>query len=252
MTKFILLAARRSGTTLAIDCLNSHSQVECVKRAFGLERKIKNPTLDRHSGEFYLYRTRNLYNRIRYYAKRYDLIDSFLCDDIFSPREHIPAVGFRLIHEMSQMYPQIADWAKNNDVKVIHLVRENVLKTHLSAKTARIHKLHHPREGDGVNPIKIHINPDEIVSVLEKRLQDIGIQRNRYSGCDYLEISYESFVENRSDQSSRMLAFLGVDASKELVSNLMKINPDSIENIIENFDDVAEALKGTELERFLS
>lgn len=252
MIKFILLAARRSGTTLVIDCLNSHTQVKCVKRAFGLERKIKSPTEDQHSGGFYLYRTKNLYNRIRYYSKKYDLIDDFLCEDIFLPRDNYSAVGFRLIHEMSTRYPQIADWAKHNDVKIIHLVRENILKTYVSAQTAKVHKMHHPRKGERLRPAKIQIDTAELVNVLRGRLQNIDVQRSMFSETGYMELSYESFVEDRAEQSRRMLNHLEVDASEELVSDLVKINPDSLKDVIQNYDEVAEVLSNVGMEKYLS
>ena len=93
MTKFILLADRRSGTTLVIDCLTGHPGINCAKRAFGQEKKIRNPTENHHSSDFYLYRTASLANRGKYYLQKKQLIKSFLDERVFTPRPGIRAAG---------------------------------------------------------------------------------------------------------------------------------------------------------------
>lgn len=252
MTKFILLAARRSGTTLLIDCLNSHPDIACVKRAFGLEKKIENPTPDKHSGAFYLYRTKNIGNRIRYYTGRYGLIDEFLAQDIFTSNRDHGAVGFRLIYEMSSKYPQVARWAANNDAKVIHLIRGNCLKTYISAISARIHKMRHPREGDQISTIKVHVDPKQLMMELSKRTKEAQQQRSRFSGCPYHEVYYENFTRDREKESRELLDFLHVDDAVSLSSDLVKINPDSLEGVIENYEEIYSLLQGTPYEKYLT
>ena len=251
MAKFILLAARRSGTTLLIDCLNSHPEVDCVKRAFGLEKKIKNSTPDNHAGGFFLYRMKNLSNRMRYYTRRQALVNDFLRDDIFTPGADFPAAGFRLIYEMSAKYPQIAQWARQKDARVIHLIRGNLLKTYISTVTAAIHKMRHPREGAEIRTVKIHIDPQELLTELNKRVALIEEQRQLFSDCHCHEVFYEDFVADRTKESVRMLRFLGVDESRELTTDLLKINPESLSDLVENYEEICAALKGTQHEKYL-
>jgi len=252
MTKFILLAARRSGTTLLIDCLNSHPDITCVKRAFGLEQKIRNPTPDKHSGAFYLYRTKNIGNRIRYYTHRYGLIDEFLSDDIFRRNETRSAVGFRLIYEMSSKYPQVAEWASNNGASVVHLIRGNCLKTYVSAVSARIHKMRHPRQGEPVRTVKVFIDPKQLMLELNKRTSEVQRQKQSFAGCPYHEVYYEDFTVDRAGESRKLLRFLDVDDTASLSSDLVKINPDSLEDVIENYEEIYCALQGTPYEECLA
>ncbi len=252
MTKFILLAARRSGTTLLIDCLNNHPDVNIIKRAFGLERKIKNPTADNQAGGFFLYRMSSLSNRIRYYTNRYALVDDFLDEDVFSPHTDSPAVGFRLIYEMSSKYPQISQWVKQHDVKVIHLIRDNLLKTYISTVTAAIHKMRHPREGAVIKTVKIHINPKELLKELNLRAALIDTQRRMFSDCRCHEVYYENFVANRSEESVKLLRFLGVDEGHELTTDLLKINPELLADLVENYEEIRTILKGTPHEKYLN
>lgn len=252
MTKFILLAARRSGTTLLIDCLKSHPDIDCVKRAFGLEKRIDNPTPDNHSGGFFLYRTKNVSNRIRYRTSRGALISQFLEEEVFAPRAEFKAAGFRLIYEMSTKYPQVSNWAHANDARVIHLIRGNLLKTHISKKTAAIHKMRHPREGAEIKTVKIHIDPLELQQELEHSSALIEAQRSMFSKCRYHEMFYEDFVENRTTESPKLLRFLDVDEGRELTTDLLKINPESLANLIENYDEIAACLRGTPHEKYLN
>ena len=49
-----------------------------------------------------------------------------------------------------------------------------------------------------------------------------------------------------------MLAFLDIETLVPLTTDRAKINPDSLEELIENYDEVAQALRGTSFERFLN
>ena len=251
MTKFLLLAARRSGTTLLIDCLNQHPEIQCMKRAFGLERKISDPTPDKHSGAFYLYRTRSLFNRTRYVMRRNRLIYDFLSEEVLNPQQNISAIGFRLTYDMLSKYPQMIEWSKENDIQVIHLVRHNILKTYISTVSAPIHKMHHPREGDIINATKIRIDPKDLLDILSRRTLEIEKRRQQFSDCTYHELGYEKLVSNRDEELGKIQGLLVPGMEQQLTSDLAKINPESLAETIENFHEIRDVLNGTPYEKFL-
>ena len=251
MDKFILLADRRSGTTLVIDCLTGHPGITCAKRAFGQEKKIRNPTENHHSSDFYLYRTGSLSNRCKYFLHKKQLIKTFLDENIYAPRPGIRAAGFRLIYDMVGIFPELVEIANEENIKVLHLIRENVLKTYVSSVTARIHKMHHPREGDRVQSVKVHLDPAKMLQSMKTRTQRIEAMRARFSTCPYMETTYEEFTANRDSETARILPFLGIDDMRELHSDLVKINPDSLEDIIENYAEIQDTLSGTPYEIYL-
>ena len=130
MERLVLLSVRRSGTTLLLDCLNKHPSIHCIKRTFGTERRIANPTPDHHSGRFFLYRTATWRRRIRFYLDRRGLIEEFLTRDVFQPLTNEKScVGFRLTYDQATEYPPILEWVHRQRLKVVHLVRENLLRT---------------------------------------------------------------------------------------------------------------------------
>lgn len=249
--KFVVLADRRTGTSLLLDTLNSHPDIDCVKRAFGLEKRIKNPTEDHHSGGYFLFRTKTIGHRVRHYTNRQESIDNFIEQDIFAQRAHLVAPGFRLLYGASKAYPEIGNWMLANEVKVIHLVRENLLKRLISEKTAPLHKMHHPRQGAEIKTVKIRLDPTETLEKLERKAKRVEAEEATFEVLKPLRVVYEEFSANRDTEAHRVLQFLGVSTSEPVGSDLVKINPDNIEALVENYDELCAALAGSQFERFL-
>ncbi len=251
MTHFVVLADRRTGTSLLLDTLNSHPEVECVKRAFGLEKRVRNPDSNKHSGGYFLHRTESISNRMMHYRNRQASIDSFLDEKIFTPRDHLEAAGFRLLYGASKAYPEIGNWIHAHEVKVIHLVRENLLKRLISEKTAPLHKMHHPRAGAQITTVKIMLDPVETLERLERKAKRVEAEQLKFEALKPLRVVYEEFSANRDAETARVFDFLGVSAEQSERSDLVKINPDSIQELVENYDELAAVLTGTPFERFL-
>ena len=251
MERFVLLATRRSGTTLFSDVLNGHQRVHIIKRAFGMERRIKNPTSNRHSGRFFLYRTKSISRRVRFYLNRAALIAEFLHGDIFEPVEGKDVIGFRLTYGQLDQYPQILPWLQENQVKLIHLVRLNVLKTYVSELTAPLHRMHHPRKGAEVRTVTLKLNAGRIRGTLDRRVAIIERMRKNAASLPNLEVAYESFSAHRDGELAQILPFLGIEGGHVPETDLIKINPNKLSNIIENYGEVEAALRGSPHERFL-
>ena len=93
--------------------------------------------------------------------------------------------------------------------------------------------------------------PRQLLRQLTRLSKQIHYYRSLLSGDRCLEVTYESFVANREAETRRVLGFLGIDHFLPLTSNLVKLNPESLEQIIENYDEVHAALRGTAFERFV-
>jgi hypothetical protein len=55
----------------------------------------------------------------------------------------------------------------------------------------------------------------------------------------------------KEEETRRLLGFLGVDRFVPLTSRLIKQNPDSLREILENYDEIARTLRGTPFESYL-
>jgi hypothetical protein len=67
----------------------------------------------------------------------------------------------------------------------------------------------------------------------------------------YLEVTYESLVSEFDTEIRKVLKFLRVDKTMPLSSDLVKVNPDSLENIVENYEEIKQALISSEFKNFL-
>lgn len=251
MQKYVLLAERRSGTSLLIDCLQKHPEIFCGKRVFGIDKRIKNPDDNNHSGDYFLYRTASLKNRLVHHLDRKKSLATFLGTEFFNSGRKESIVGFRFIYNNVGAYPQVVDWSVQNSVKVIHLVRENILKTYVSTVTAKLHKMHHPHLGDKIKTATLELDCDVLIAELARRTQDLENNRVLFKGAPYLELKYEDFVQHREAQSKRLLTFLGATDTGPLESTLVKINPPNLSDIIINYHEVEKALRGGPYERYL-
>lgn len=250
MTKFILLAERRSGTSLMIDCLNNHPKIFCGKRVFGQEFKVKNPDKNNHSGDYFLYRSGSIKRNLLHYLNKKSSINNFL-EKHFFKKNDLETIGFRFIYNNVSSYPEVVNWIKKNNIKVIHLVRENLLKTYVSTLTAKLHKMHHPRKGEKIITKSVKLDVSNLLKELERRKNEIELNRKIFSCNPYLEIKYEDFVKNRQDESYKILNFLGSESIMTLDSDLVKINPSRLSDVVSNYSEVKKILIGTNYSSFL-
>jgi hypothetical protein len=68
----------------------------------------------------------------------------------------------------------------------------------------------------------------------------------------YFEVSYEAFVGNQEETTKQILDFLEIPIYEPLTDNrFSKINPDALDEIIENYQEVCQTLQGTKFEELL-
>lgn len=249
MDRFILLAGRRSGTTLLTTCLDSHPQVQCTKDVFSTKRRLRYFQVDRPSGRFFKFRSSSTKRRIDYVLRRKQLIDAFLAEVYTPADDSIRARGGRLSYAQARKYPRALEWIAENDASVIHLIRQNPLKAIVSQATAQ--KRHTYHTASSVKRVTVRLSPHELQKLALNRLREIEQYRSLLQDGPYHEVIYESFVADRDAETRKMLDFLHIDQFVPLTTDLVKQNPDSMADILENYEEVARAFKGTVLEKYL-
>jgi len=255
MNKFIVVTTQRSGATFFCTCLDSHPDIRCPHEAiFSLRKMVSFRGIilhrrDRRSSEYYKYRKRAVKHQLSHFFLRKRSVYNFF-EYIYRVQNNIKAVGFKASYNQVKKYPQIVSWIRENDVKIIHLVRENILKTILSSETKRIRNLAHSTHA--VEAVKVYLDTGKLLRHLRRRARLIEEHRMRFIDRPYLEVAYESFVSNRDRETQRIFKFFGIPNFCELESQLVKLNPDSLEDIIINYEEVKDALNKTEFKVFLS
>jgi len=160
-------------------------------------------------------------------------------------------VGFQLMYDQLAHYRPLQEWTTRPDVFILHLIRENALKLLISRMVAKKTGEYQFARKKGPRP-KVYLDPAKTVFELNRIMDLREKMRKKFSGNPYLEITYERFFSEYPVESEKVFAFLGLPrAEMEFPTFLKKLNPSSLEKLVENYNEIATALRGTYYEQFL-
>lgn len=222
INKFIILFYGRSGSGLLRTLLNCHPEIYCDVEIY-LHRKA-------------LFPIRYLQNRAKIYGKRY--------------------YGHKA--KLFQLEEQYSDVDKIRDTyltgaKIIFLKRDSFVRQAISAFIGVQRGKWHDKRENSLEGQKFNINP---VILLEKvRRIDTYYKRKEklLKGTDHLFINYERDLlneENHQGTMDKVFEYLGA-YSVPVHTNYVKTTPDNLEKVLDNYDEVIEAVRSSEYAHFL-
>lgn len=244
MVGFIIAGTQRTGTSLFVSTLRSHPDICCHGEIF----LFKGGRGKRIEGSYRQFiNQKPLPRKVSHYLNRRHSINEFL-DQTYAGSER-GATGFKLMLDQVREFPDIMRYLQANRISILHVIRENVLKTMVSRVSAISRGLYHSNEKVDVGKIQLPLRGLlKKLDSLEKEIQD---WRSLASENPYLAISYESFNADRDNQLDRARKFLGV-GDTPMSSPLRKLNPDNLVDVVENYEELVRALSGTRHEKYLS
>jgi LPS sulfotransferase NodH len=218
--KFIVLTRSRTGSNLLVDYLNSHANVFCRSEIF---RRLE--------GREWPAVLRSVYRRQPFFAR---------------------AVGFKIFYGHPLDDTECGLWdalQKDRSIRVIHLVRNNVLRSVVSHRIADktnfwFHKGKRGSPQVGSRDKKIRLDPDSLLEEFERtalwRLQGEA----RFRDHEMLEISYEDLTRDPEATFIRVCDFLAVPRRRP-ASSFKKQNPEKLSDLIENHAELEERFRGS-------
>jgi hypothetical protein len=247
MTKFIVFTTPRTGSSLLIKTLDSHPEIFCGGELFFFKGDIY------HNECRYPFWKLPVSSKLNYlinYPKIYFTLPGFL-DKFYKTNDaSVKAKGFKLMHFQTYYTPGIFSYLKQRNVKMIVLIRKNILRNTLSDLRARSTKVYH-NEGDvaTITIPKFHVDVNELGKKM-KQIESFNKQlENSTENLDRKIVYYEDY-ENWDETISEVLNYLNVtdvpfrDASK-------KLNPDGLEDMIGNYTEVAHWLNANGYAKYL-
>lgn len=234
-TPFVLLTTQRSGSAMLVQSLSQHPQVICYHELFrhGSRERL---AYDKFVAE-------SVTRRLARIVAPPVVTKSFL-QRVFDSPSAEDAVGFKLMYNHLRRHWELPRIFRLMNVRVIHLVRNNVLKTYVSSLAARQRRLYHAKApADGLEPIVVPTA--EIVRVLQRRASAIAAHRRKLRNHPCLEVSYEAMLGNRDSEMRRIFRFLNVDEEHHVSTDYIKINPDRLRDVIANYREVELELAGS-------
>lgn len=260
MIKFLIITQPRSGSAWFMSCLNNHPEIYCPRIPTLFSKYNLSPIkwykprflqIDNPISPYYQYRSRFFKRQLAHRFNRNKLINEFL-SDLYAENQNAQAVGFKVNYSQINRYAAIISWIKQNDIKIIHLIRTNLLKRLVSHKIANARHLLHSTQA--VEPVKIRLDPKILIKDFRRRQIRFDKYKKRFNDdfkVPFFEIAYESLVADLDKEIRKVLRFLEIDKFMPLKSQFVKVNPDSLEDILENYNEVKKVLINTEFENFL-
>ncbi len=238
MQPFVTVGIQRTGTTLLVTSLDSHPDIMCHGDTFLSDRKA----------HYECYRNFSWKRRLGHYLDRRRQMRCYLTDFYMTPG--YAAIGFKLMQSQARRYPMVWEYLREQEVKVIRVVRCNQLKILVSRILSKRTGI--PHSTSRFCPPRLHLPTWN----LKRRLDSITRENERWSillaDVEFLPVVYERVLCDRQAEFRRILEFLRVDSNVALHSPYQKIAPNRLPDIIENYADVVRCISGTRHERYLS
>ena len=244
--RFVILGTQRTGTILLMGLLDSHPEIASVGELFQHRADYVQHSVPRYR----LYVASSPKNRILDLVARRSIVRSYL-DSVFVILD-TPVAGFKLMLDQARRFPMVLDYLKAHDFKIINIVRQNLLKTHVSRLRALETGVY--MSTGKAEKVLLHVAVDSLVEELMALEREYEANQRILAqlSLDSISVTYES-ISGPSGASDlhRLLSFLGVDLDVRLEPRSTKITPDDLSKAIANYEEVASTLKGTAYQQFL-
>lgn len=272
MVKFILITSQRTGSTYISNYLHNHPQIAMYEEIMlknsstpgGLKQFVNSNKLKN-----FLF---NIYN-LRIIKKIHSIIPIFIPINIIMKQyleaffsrdkeyvnnnnifnnltnqldEDPKAIGFKLMINQIKNNPYLKNWIIENNLKIIILKRRNILKKYISSIASYKRKIAHSTKQ--VEKVKINIDLLHLKKYIHNTNNEYLMLDTFKKDNDYICINYEDFFSNPELQVTDLFNFLGVDRKVNIEKPILKkLNTQSLDEIINNCDEVIKYLKNNNI-----
>lgn len=253
MTRFVLYAKQRSGTGFFRSLVHAHPRVSCAPELLLNEH----PKGAGYFYEHWLEAVRRDEANLAY-PRCYEVLAEYL-DKVLAPVGERDVIGFDVKYGQEEPLPRLFPMLVQRRVRALHLIRKNVLKTHISSfLNVNQKKLGRKAHGNSKVPV-VHVAMETgpaLLDALRARVDEIERYRALLaSWMPVLEITYEDFLKGRSGEEcinpavlDAVFSFLGVDKGEhDLVTKRKKTNPNDLRQFVTNYQEVAATLEESPL-----
>jgi len=224
--RFLILAGAHRGSHLLIDLLNRHPNLHCDGEILGRRSacRLVNP---------------DLFIRGHAAQRREDCYGCKISVGHLSQFQKLDPQMF--LQEMHRR-----GW------RLIHLIRTNVLRVCISSMLAHQRRQWHATNDTPVTPAKVRVDCDELHRQLVLRSETLRTESECLSGLPSHQIVYEQDPMDTSRHQitlDRVFQFLDLPEA-EVSASLVRTSPESIREMVDNYDQVVQSLNGTPYAEF--
>ncbi|MGD2182343.1 Stf0 family sulfotransferase [Lusitaniella coriacea] len=234
--EFIILCRSRTGSNFLVNLLQSHEQIRASGEIFtGQKRMDWGYPISIPEESLSLRETDPL---------------EFIARVIFrETSKSVLAVGFKLFYYQAKKGKQESIWTylqNKKKLKIIHLTRKNILKTHLSRQLAKTTKTWvNTKMQDTSGEVKsIFLDYEGCLQAFQDTKRMKKQYREFFSEHSILEVVYEELVKNQEEETKRIQDFLGVK-NKILYASTEKQSKQPLSQTISNYEELKEKFSNT-------
>ena len=263
LVKFVVLSGPRTGSTLLASSLQSHPFIVCFREVFNFLTEYVPFDVDGYDN----YDPDDL-------KRRNDDAAGFLDDRIFSGHaDSVRAAGLKIHYGQFIGFSGLQErLVEDGSIRIVHLKRRNHLRALVSAKKAEatglfwqdaearpmlprlFHAARHPfraasglrarlqrpKVGPAEGPLKMRVSPQELFDFIIKTNQQIRYHEDLFQAHQILAVFFEDMADRPQEVFGDVQAFLGLDPT-QLDISLRRQNPQPLDELIENFEELREA-----------
>jgi hypothetical protein len=232
----VILTTQRTGSSSLVECLASHPHIECAREILeGQPDDLSHV----YRGPFR--RVAKLYRILRTGAWRpTHRIESYFAGGSAKVRM------FKVMYNQLERPFALKYLLEHDDVRIIHLRRLNLLKVYVSALL--MPKRRELQATAPVEPIRTYVDPARAIESMRQAIARYELYEKIFGRHPRITVAYESLFDGQELQPEtgrRICEFLGVEP-RPMRSTLVKVNPESLRDIVTNYDELFAALAKTE------
>ena len=166
-----------------------------------------------------------------------------------------PVSIFKLMYNQASNRPTLNYLTRDTDIHVLHLRRNNLLKMHVSQllMPKKRNAIWEPHTTEPLPPVQIHVDPAVALEQMRKARARHQEFESAFARHRRLPLVYEELIEDqrlRPAQGRRICDFFGV-YDYPMQSRFIKLNPESLEAMVTNYDELAHVIARSEFAEML-
>ena len=231
--KFLVFAEQRTGSRFLTDLLDDHTSVRCGNEELnhpGSAVNVKRTTI-----EDYMDVLDDTWVRLSESDGNHNHKQTYRPDATGGPAS---AVGFKTMYNQGPAYygDALLSRLDANDVFLIHLVRRNKLKQYISTEANQLDKKqadhnahpHSEEEAEKLRQITVSGRPSKVLHFMRQKAEEDAqvseLIKSNVAGEHFASVSYEDLSANTHQVVARLFDLLGVDAEREVETDMTKIH----------------------------
>jgi len=237
--KFVIINSGRSGSTMLIDWLNNNPGIFCHYGVFSPG-----------SIALFIDKDRNVFNKKAIFWR--NLFPMTFLNILWELSRKKFAAGFKLyigrtfIEEI-----MVSRVIRDPGIKKIFLYRNNVVRSYVSARVSM--KLGKPNTKKEValtdRKVTINVKRFKLYALKVNFFVNRTLRKMKKNPDNSLVLEYKELLSE--DIFKRVADFLNIPFDPSIKTSIRKLNPEKIENIVNNYDELKVALKGTSYENMM-